>query len=152
MHRAESEKCRATLALLPDLPLLRPPPGAQDIPLRIPLLGNLDTASLKRMLMRCAMLFINRALRCPACPNLNPRRMPLNFNRITINSNQMNGMPCLRSLRIPVTTVVGMLADGMSETEILSAYPDLEKEDIIEALRYAAEAVRERELPLIKVA
>ena len=45
-----------------------------------------------------------------------------------------------------------MLADGMSETEILSAYPDLEKEDIIEALRYAAEAVRERELPLIKAA
>ncbi|MFO1428784.1 MAG: DUF433 domain-containing protein [Candidatus Competibacteraceae bacterium] len=76
----------------------------------------------------------------------------MNFNRITINPNQMNGMPCLRGLRIPVTTVVGMLADGMSETEILSAYPDLEKEDIIEALRYAAEAVRERELPLIKVA
>ena len=74
----------------------------------------------------------------------------MNFNRITINPNQMNGMPCLRGLRIPVTTVVGMLADGMSETEILSAYPDLEKEDIIEALRYAAEAVRERELPLIK--
>jgi uncharacterized protein (DUF433 family) len=78
--------------------------------------------------------------------------MPVNFNRITINPNQMNGIPCLRGLRIPVATVVGMLADGMSETEILSAYPDLEKEDIIEALRYAAEAVRERELPLIKAA
>ena len=78
--------------------------------------------------------------------------MPLNFNRITINPNQMNGIPCLRGLRIPVATVVGMLADGMSETEILSAYPDLEKEDISEALRYAAEAVRERELPLIKAA
>ena len=76
----------------------------------------------------------------------------MNFNRITINPNQMNGMPCLRGLRIPVATVVGMLADGMGETEILSAYPDLEKEDIIEALRYAAEAVRERELPLIKAA
>jgi uncharacterized protein (DUF433 family) len=83
---------------------------------------------------------------------LNPRRIPLNFNRITINPNQMDGIPCLRGLRIPVATVVGMLADGMSETEILSAYPDLEKEDIIEALRYAAEAVRERELPLIKAA
>ncbi len=78
--------------------------------------------------------------------------MPLNFNRITIDPNQMNGIPCLRGLRIPVATIVGMLADGMSETEILSAYPDLEKEDIIEALRYAAEAVRERELPLIKAA
>jgi uncharacterized protein (DUF433 family) len=64
----------------------------------------------------------------------------LNFNRITINPNQMNGIPYLRGLRIPVATVVGMLADGMSEMEILSAYPDLEKEDIIEALRYAAEA------------
>ena len=76
----------------------------------------------------------------------------MNFNRITINPNQMNGMPCLRGLRIPVATVVSMLADGMSETEILSAYPDLEKEDISEALRYAAEAVRERELPLIEAA
>ena len=41
-----------------------------------------------------------------------------------------------------------MVADGMSEDEILAAYPDLEPEDIAEALRYAAEAVRERELPL----
>ena len=94
----------------------------------------------------------SRVVYCPACRNLSPRRIPLNFNRITIDPNQMNGIPCLRGLRIPVATVVGMLADGMSETEILSAYPDLEKEDIIEALRYAAEAVRERELPLIKAA
>jgi uncharacterized protein (DUF433 family) len=41
-----------------------------------------------------------------------------------------------------------MVADGMSEEEILAAYPDLEAEDIKEALRFAAEAVRERELPL----
>jgi uncharacterized protein (DUF433 family) len=41
-----------------------------------------------------------------------------------------------------------MIADGMTETEILAAYPDLEREDIAEALRYAADAVRERELPL----
>jgi len=45
--------------------------------------------------------------------------------------------------------VVGMVADGMSEQEILDAYPDLEAEDVREALRYAAEAVRERELPLV---
>ena len=57
-------------------------------------------------------------------------------------------MPCIRSLRIPVATVVGMIADGMSEAEILSAYPDLEEDDIHEALRYAAEALRERALPL----
>jgi uncharacterized protein (DUF433 family) len=51
----------------------------------------------------------------------------------------MGGMPCIRSLRIPVATVVGMIADGMSEVEILEAYPDLESSDIHEALRYAAE-------------
>jgi uncharacterized protein (DUF433 family) len=57
-------------------------------------------------------------------------------------------MPCIRGLHIPVATVVGMVADGMAETEILAAYPDLQREDIPEALRYAADAVRERELPL----
>ena len=50
-----------------------------------------------------------------------------------------------------MATVVGMLADGMSEEEILKAYPDLEAEDIHQALSYAAEAVRERELPLVSV-
>jgi uncharacterized protein (DUF433 family) len=60
----------------------------------------------------------------------------------------MGGMPCVRGLRIPVATVVGMIADGMTESEILSAYPDLEREDMHEALRYAAQALRERELPL----
>ena len=74
----------------------------------------------------------------------------MDFARITINPEQMGGVPCLRGLRIPVATVVGMVADGMSEGEILEAYPDLEIEDIREALRYAAEAVRERELPLRK--
>jgi uncharacterized protein (DUF433 family) len=53
-----------------------------------------------------------------------------------------------RLTRIPVATVVGMVADGMTEAEILKAYPDLGEADIREALRYAAEAVRERELPL----
>ena len=63
----------------------------------------------------------------------------------------MGGVPCIRGLRIPVATVVGMVADGMSEEEILKAYPDLEIEDIHQALRYAAEAVKERELPLVSV-
>jgi uncharacterized protein (DUF433 family) len=70
------------------------------------------------------------------------------FTRITISSDQMGGVPCIRGLRIPVATVVGMVADGMTDSEILAAYPDLQAEDIREALRYAAEAVRERELPL----
>ena len=66
--------------------------------------------------------------------------------------NQMGGVPCIRGLRIPVATVVDMVADGMTDNEILNAYPDLEEEDIREALHYAAEAVRERELPLLKPA
>ena len=76
----------------------------------------------------------------------------MRFTRITVNPHQMGGAPCLRNLRIPVATVVGMIADGMSIGEILAAFPDLEREDITEALRYAAEAVRERELPLVEVA
>ena len=55
----------------------------------------------------------------------------------------------MRGLRIPVATVVGMVADGMSDERILKAYPDLTGDDIREALRYAAEAVREREIPMV---
>lgn len=71
------------------------------------------------------------------------------YSRITLSSEQMGGVPCIRGLRIPVATVVGMVADGMGDQEILAAYPDLELEDIREALRFAAEAVREREIPVI---
>jgi uncharacterized protein (DUF433 family) len=60
----------------------------------------------------------------------------------------MSGVPCIRGLRIPVATVVGMIADGMTEQEILEAYPDLEIEDIRETLRYGADAVRELQLRL----
>lgn len=70
------------------------------------------------------------------------------FTRITVDPRHMGGVPCIRGLRIPVATVVGMVADGMKAAEILAAYPDLAEEDISEALKYAAEAVRERELPL----
>jgi uncharacterized protein (DUF433 family) len=73
----------------------------------------------------------------------------MEFDRITVDPRQMGGVPCLRRLRIPVATVVGMVADGMSEDDILQAYPDLEREDIREALRYAAAALQERELPLL---
>lgn len=71
------------------------------------------------------------------------------FLRITLDPSTMDGEPCIRSLRIPVATVVGMVADDMSVAEILDAYPDLEAEDVREALRFAAEAVRERTLPLV---
>lgn len=72
----------------------------------------------------------------------------MTFERITTSADQMGGAPCIRGLRIPVATVVAMVADGLAQEEILASYPDLEPEDIPEALRYAAEAVRERELPL----
>ncbi len=72
----------------------------------------------------------------------------MEYTRITVDPAQMGGVPCIRGLRIPVATVVALLAEGADEAEILHDYPDLEREDIQEALRYAAEAVRERELPL----
>lgn len=72
----------------------------------------------------------------------------MRFERITVNPGQMGGIPCIRGLRIPVATVVAMVADGMTTAEILNELPDLEREDIPEALHFAAEAVRERELPL----
>lgn len=72
----------------------------------------------------------------------------MKLTRITLNSAQMGGVPCIRGLRIPVAAVVGMVAEGLPDKKILEAYPDLEPEDIREALRYAAQAVRERELPL----
>jgi len=61
-----------------------------------------------------------------------------NLQRVTVNPNQMGGVPCIRGLRIPVATVAAMVADQMSEAEILDAYPDLVCEDIQEVLRYAA--------------
>ena len=60
----------------------------------------------------------------------------------------MWGVPCIRGFSIPVATIIGMVADGISQEEILDAYPDLEAADIQEDLYFAAEAVRERESPL----
>lgn len=73
------------------------------------------------------------------------------FPRITTDPKQMGGLPCIGGLRMPVARVVNMVAEGMTEEEILAAYPYLEREDIREALRYAAAAVRERELPVTEV-
>jgi uncharacterized protein (DUF433 family) len=73
----------------------------------------------------------------------------MDFERITVDPAQMGGVPCIRGLRIPVATVVDMVADGMTTGDILGAYPDLDEADVREALRFAAEAVRERELPLL---
>jgi len=70
------------------------------------------------------------------------------FDRITADPRQMGGVPSIRGLRIPVSTIVGMIADGMSSSEILDAYPDLESDDIVQALRYAAYLTKDREIEL----
>ncbi len=72
----------------------------------------------------------------------------MTFERITTDPDVMGGLPSIRGLRIPVATVVAMVADGMFTAEIIAELPDLTPEDVREALLYAAEAVRERELPL----
>ena len=59
----------------------------------------------------------------------------MKFARITVEADKMGGAPCIRGLRIPVAIVVGMVADGMGEEEILKAFPDLESEDIRQALQ-----------------
>lgn len=70
------------------------------------------------------------------------------FERITADPEVMAGVPCIRGTRIPVATVVGMVAEGMTDQEILDDYPQLNREDVREALRFAAVAVDERTLPL----
>lgn len=70
--------------------------------------------------------------------------------RITFDSKQMGGKACIRGLRIPVSLVINLLANGMSQDEILKEYPDLEPEDIKEALQYAALLTRDETYPLAK--
>ena len=72
----------------------------------------------------------------------------MEFKRITTNPGQMGGVPCLRGLRIPVATIVALIAEGQTTQGILGLYPDLEADDVREALLFAADAVRERVLPL----
>ncbi|MHB1486590.1 MAG: DUF433 domain-containing protein [Acidimicrobiales bacterium] len=73
----------------------------------------------------------------------------MRFERITVQPGQMGGQPCIRGLRIPVATVVAMVADGMSTNEVVAALPELEPADVAEALHYAAAALQERLVPLL---
>ncbi|HET8684476.1 MAG TPA: DUF433 domain-containing protein [Micromonosporaceae bacterium] len=68
--------------------------------------------------------------------------------RISIDHRVMGGVPCIAGTRIPVSTVLGLLAHGQSIEEVLAGYPTLSREDILAALEFAANAVDERELPL----
>jgi len=72
----------------------------------------------------------------------------MQFERVSVDHRIMGGVPCIRGTRIPVATVVGMVAENMTPAEILAEFPQLELEDIQDALRYAAAAVDEREFPL----
>ena len=72
----------------------------------------------------------------------------MRFDRISVDHQVMGGAPCISGTRIPVATVVSLVAEGSTEQAIVDAYPQLTVDDVREALRYAAEAVRERELPL----
>lgn len=72
----------------------------------------------------------------------------MNLKRITFDPAQMGGQACIRGLRIPVATIVRCVASGMSKGEVLEAYPDLEEDDIAEALRYAASLAEDRVIPL----
>ncbi len=70
------------------------------------------------------------------------------FERISVDHRVMGGVPCIRGTRIPVATVVASLAEGMTPEDLVREFPQLVPEDVAEALRYAAAAVDERELPL----
>lgn len=76
----------------------------------------------------------------------------MEFVRITVRHDLMGGVPCIRGMRIPVATVVGMVANGMRNEDILKDFPDLTLEDIREALQYAAAAVQERQIPVTHAA
>jgi uncharacterized protein (DUF433 family) len=66
--------------------------------------------------------------------------------RITVDPQQCGGRPCIRGTRIRAADVLGLLAQGLSEDEVLADYPDLEREDIRAALLFAARLLRERSL------
>jgi len=71
-----------------------------------------------------------------------------NLTRITFNPEVMGGKPCIRGMRVTVGTIVGLVASGRTVEEVLADYPYLEREDILEALAYAAWRAEEREVPL----
>jgi uncharacterized protein (DUF433 family) len=74
------------------------------------------------------------------------------LDRITTDPDRMGGVPCIRDLRVTVSMVLGQLAGGRTIEQLLNDYPYLQREDILAALEYAAEAVNEREVPVARPA
>ncbi|MDX2001225.1 MAG: DUF433 domain-containing protein [Chitinophagales bacterium] len=72
------------------------------------------------------------------------------YNRITINPDVCFGKPCIRGMRMPIATILDYLASGVSLEELLKDYPYLEREDILQALAFASEAMHERYIPYSK--
>jgi uncharacterized protein (DUF433 family) len=84
------------------------------------------------------------------CDQVTVRRYPYSmaFQRIVVDHRVMAGVPCIRGTRIPVATLVGLVAEGMTTGEILVDYPQLTADDVREALQFAAAAVDQATLPL----
>jgi uncharacterized protein (DUF433 family) len=66
------------------------------------------------------------------------------FDRITLNPDRCFGKPCIRGLRMPVASILSYLSSGMTVDEVLKEWPELEREDIFQALGYAALSMEER--------
>lgn len=71
------------------------------------------------------------------------------LDRITMNPAVMGGKPCIRGMRVTVGTVVGLMASGKAIEEVLASYPYIEREDVLQALTYAAWRSEEKDLPLV---
>lgn len=76
----------------------------------------------------------------------------MQFERITVDPDRMGGVPCIRDLRVTVSTVLGQLAGGSTVDDVLSDYPYLERADVLAALEYASVVVNEREVPVSRPA
>lgn len=71
------------------------------------------------------------------------------FERIQVDPRKMGGIPIIRDLRMPVATLVNMVADGRTAEQILHDFPELEAEDLKQALQFAAATLNERHVPLL---
>ena len=71
------------------------------------------------------------------------------LDRITMDPAVMGGKPCIRGMRVTVGTIVGLMAAGKAIEEVLAAYPYIEREDVLQALTYAAWRSEEKDLPLV---